>query len=390
MSSIQIEPVTTKRQKNEFLDFLWKLYRNDPNWIPPLRQNQWEMLNFSPHPFYLRNRIQCFLARREGQVVGRIAAIVNVGHNERYEEQRGFFGFFESVDDTEVSDALFAAARQWFAEQGIDKMRGPANPSLNHEVGILVDGFDSPPTFMMTYNPPYYEKLIRDFGFEKTQDMYAFWGHIDMLDSLDPKLQFIVDEAKKRFNLKLRPIDRRHFKEEVHTFLDIYNRSLVGTWGFVPIDKAEIDKMAADLRHLLVPELTSVCEVDGQVIGSVFGMLDYNPRIKQINGRLFPFGFARLLWNKQAIKKVRLISTNIVPEYQRWGIGLVILERLVPDIKKWGVQEVEFSWVLESNHLSRASLERGGAKKVKTYRMYDYDSANNETSAEQGTKSAPS
>lgn len=372
MSSITTELVTTRSQQNEFVEFPWELYKDDPNWIPPLRQNLKELVNFMPHPFYARNRVQCFLARRAGQVVGRIAAIVNVGHNERYEEQRGFWGFFESIDDTEVSGALFDAAKKWFADQGIFKMRGPANPSLNHEVGTLIEGFDSPPAFMMTYNPPYYDKLITDYGYEKTQDMFAFWGHINMLEGLDPKLKFIVDEAKSRFNLKLRRMDRKRFKEDVYTFLDNYNKSLVGTWGFVPIDKSEVDKMAADLKHLLVPELTSVCEVDGKVIGSMFGMLDYNPRIKKIDGKLFPFGFMRLLWNKKAIKNMRLISTNVVPEYQRWGIGLVILERLVPDIRKWGVQEVEFSWVLESNHLSRASLERGGAKKSKTYRMYDY------------------
>lgn len=372
MSSISIEPVASKRQQNEFIDFAWDLYRDDPLWIPPLRQNIRELVNFSSHPFYTRNKVQCFLARREGKVVGRIAAILNVGHNERYDEKRGFWGFFESIDDTEVSGALFDAVKAWFAEQDIYKMRGPTNPSLNHEIGTLVEGFDTSPAFMMTYNPPYYEKLILDYGYEKTQDLYAFWGHLNMLEGLDPKLKFIVDEAKQRFNLKLRRMDRRRFKEDVYTFLDIYNRSLVGTWGFVPIDKAEVDKMAADLKHLLVPEITSVCEVDGEVIGSMFGMLDYNPRIKKIDGRLFPFGFFRLLWNKKAIKNMRLISTNVVPEYQRWGIGLVILERLVPDLRAWGVEEVEFSWVLESNHLSRASLERGGAKKSKTYRLYDY------------------
>ncbi|PQO32993.1 GNAT family N-acetyltransferase [Blastopirellula marina] len=378
MSSISIEPVASKRQQNEFIDFAWDLYREDPLWIPPLRQNIRELVNFSPHPFYTRNQVQCFLARRDGKVVGRIAAILNVGHIERYDEKRGFWGFFESIDDTEVSGALFDAVKGWFAAQGIHKMRGPANPSLNHEIGTLVEGFDTSPAFMMTYNPPYYEKLILDYGYEKTQDLYAFWGHLNMLEGLDPKLKFIVDEAKKRFNLKLRRMDRRRFKEDVYTFLDIYNRSLVGTWGFVPIDKAEVDKMAADLKHLLVPEITSVCEVDGEVIGSMFGMLDYNPRIKKIDGRLFPFGFFRLLWNKKAIKNMRLISTNVVPEYQRWGIGLVILERLVPDLRAWGVEEVEFSWVLESNHLSRASLERGGAKKSKTYRMYDYAPAEKE------------
>ena len=138
------------------------------------------------------------------------------------------------------------------------------------------------------------------------------------------------------------------------------------------INCAEIDHLGKDLKNLIVPELTSVAEVDGQPVGAAFSILDYNPRIKAIDGKLFPFGFVRLLWNRRAIKHMRIISTNVVPEYQRWGLGLVILARLVPDILKWGIEEVEFSWVLESNRLSYGTLKRGGAKITKAYRIYDY------------------
>jgi GNAT superfamily N-acetyltransferase len=223
----------------------------------------------------------------------------------------------------------------------------------------------------MPYNPRYYAELIERCGFEKIQDLYAFWGHVDMLASLDKKLDFVVREATRRFNIRLRRLAERRFADEVRMFLDIYNKSLVGTWGFVPLSEGEVDHMAAAMKYLIVPQMTSVAEVDGRPVGAIFGLLDYNPRIKRIDGRLFPFGFARLLWNRRAIKNVRLISTNVLPEYQRWGVGLVLLSRLVPDVHAWGIREAEFSWVLESNHLSRKTLEHGGAKRTKTYRIYE-------------------
>jgi GNAT superfamily N-acetyltransferase len=374
MSELIVKKVQTRKEKSQFFHFPWVLYRDDPNWVPPLRSNQKELLNFKPHPFYEDGEIQTFLALRGGEPSGRIAAIVNNSHNRQQDENRGFFGFFECVDDQAVAAALFDAAREWFAERGITEIRGPANPSMNYECGLLIDGFDSPPTFMMTYNPPYYARLIEGCGFEKTQDMYAFWGHVDMLQSLDKKLEFIVEEAKRRFDVKLRSLDRSNFREDVRMFLDIYNRSLVGTWGFAPMSESEIDHMSKSLKHLIVPKMTAAAEVDGKMVGAVFGLLDYNPRIKAIDGRLFPFGFIRLLRNKQALKRVRLVSTNVVPEYQKWGLGLVLLNRLLPDALEFGIKEAEFSWVLESNHLSYASLKRGGAELVKTYRMYDTNS----------------
>jgi len=372
VASVQVVPAKSFWQRREFLYLPWKLYKTDPNWIPPLRQNQKEMVNYTKHPFYDDAEIQTFLAYKNGQAVGRIAAIINRGHNRRFNDKLGFFGFFESIDDVEVSRALFGAAWAWLKERGMTGVRGPVNPSLNYECGLLVDGFDSPPTFMMTHNWPYYGKLIEDFGFTKSQDLYAYWGHVDQLNSLDKKLDFVVTECKKRFDVNLRRLDRKKFTEDVKLFLDIYNQSLVGTWGFVPMSDAELKHAASGLKMLIVPEMTTIAEIDGKPVGAVFGLLDYNPRIKEIDGRLFPFGFLKLLWNRRGIKKIRVISTNVIPEYQKWGVGLLVVARLVPEIRDWGVEEAEFSWVLESNTLSAGTLKRGGAKIVKTYRLYDY------------------
>jgi GNAT superfamily N-acetyltransferase len=373
VADVVVRPVETRAQQKRFVNLPWRIYRDDPCWMPPLIMSQEELLGFRPCPFYEKSKSRSFLATRGGTDVGRITAIVNAGHIERYNEQRGFFGFFECDDDPAAAKALFDAAKDWLHAQGMRTIRGPANPSLNYECGLLIEGFDTPPFFMMTHNKPYYARLIEANGFGKIEDLYAFWGKLSMLSSLDSKLGVMVEGVKERFGVKVRPLDRSRFDEEVRMFLDIYNSSLGGTWGFVPLSPAEVKHMAASLKHLIVPELALVAEVDGKPIGSVFCLLDYNPRIKAINGRLFPFGFLKLLWNKKAIKRMRAISTNVVPEYQAWGVGLVLMAALVPQLYAWGMDEVEFSWVLESNHLSKRTLERGGAKVSKKYRIYQDD-----------------
>lgn len=373
MSDLVVVPVSGFRQRRQFLHFPWTLYKSDPYWIPPLRMDQREMVGYARHPFYDRNEIQTFLAYRNGKPCGRIAAILNRGHIERYHDNRGFFGFFESIDDQEVADGLFEAARQWFAQRGIHALRGPCNPSLNYALGLLVDGFDSSPKFMMTYNPPYYERLIENYGFRKTQDLYAYWGHIDWLPKVAARYGHIADQLVEHHGLKLRPLNPRRFVEEVKMFLDIYNRSLVNTWGFVPMSDREVRHLANGLRYLIVPELAIGAEIEGRPVGAAFALLDYNPRIRQINGRLFPLGFLRLLFGRRRIKGMRVISANVIPEFQRLGVGLALLHGLAPRVVEWGIQEVEFSWVLESNSLSRGALEKGGAKIAKTYRLYDLD-----------------
>jgi len=373
MSQVVVRPVTTWRQRRQFLNFPWVLYREDPCWMPPLRIMQKELVGFARHPFYRRNRAQAFLAYRGKEVCGRIVAILNVGHNERYQERRGFFGFFECEDDQQAAAALFDAVREWFAGQDIHCLRGPTNPSLNYEVGLLIDGFDTPPAFLTTYNPPYYQGLVEGYGFRKAQDLYTYWGRREMLPEIRNRYLELAQQIIEHHKVHLRPLDRRHFRRDVHAFLEIYNRSLVDTWGFVPMSQGELREMARSLRFLIVPELTMGAEIDGQPIGAAFGLLDYNPRIKRIRGRLFPFGFIRLLRNKREIKKTRIVSTNVIPEFQRLGVGLALLHAMAEPGLEFGLEEVEFSWILESNTLSWRSLHRGGAHRVKTHRLYDLD-----------------
>lgn len=374
-NNVTVTPVTTRRDRKEFMQLAWTLYQNDPNWIPPLRDNLKRLAGFKWHPFQEIAEIETFLARRGGEVVGRIAAILDHEHNRVHKEERGFFGFFESIDDQQVADALFDAVTGWFAERKITLLRGPANPSLNYEAGLLVSGFDSPPTFMMTYNPPYYENLVEGCGFRKVHDLYAYIGHLNQLPEAQQKLQPICDQIRERFDVTVRPMSKRHFMRDVELFLEMWNRAGVANWGFVPLTRGEVREHAKSLKHLLVPELSLAAEAEGEVCGVVLGLPDFNPAVKQIDGRLFPFGFLKLLRAKRNVKRLRVLSIAVVPEYQRWGIGLVLMDSMVPKALEIGVQEAEFSWIVESNTMARGGLEKGGAKIYKTYRMYDRDAS---------------
>ncbi len=369
--ALRCDEVRTRRDEKEFLNLERAVYRNDPHWVPPLWLVRRESVGFKHHPFYDDAARKAILVRRGDRVVGRVLAIINHAHNRHYEERRGFFGFYECLDDVEASDQLFRSACGWLKQQGMTDVRGPMNPSLNYELGLLVDGFDCPPTFMITHNPPYYQRLVEAFGFQKSQDLYCYQASIDILNNVDPKLKFVIEEATRRFKVKCRPISRRNFDADVREFLKIYNLSLQRTWGYVPMSEAEVEHMAKGLKHMIVPELTSIAEIDGRAVGAGFGLLDYNEVIKKIDGKLFPFGWWKLLTAKGKIGRLRLISTNVLPEYQKWGLGLVTLAPLLPHAINYNIKYGEFSWVLESNTLSRGTIERGGATRFKTHRIYD-------------------
>jgi GNAT superfamily N-acetyltransferase len=372
MSDVVVKPVAGWRDRRRFIDYPWTLYRDDPNWMPPLRDNQKELLGYKKHPFYKNGEVQTFLAWRNGNVCGRVAGIVNHEHNLLYNERRGFFGFFEAENDPAISTALFDAVRKWLAERNIQKLRGPANPSMNYECGLLIEGFDSPPTFMMTYNPEYYPGLIEKYGFRKGHDLLAYMGYLKQLPELTARLGPLVEQAKARSKATIRQLNTKRFMADVEMFIDLYNRSLAVNWGHVPLPPDEMQKLADSLKHLLIPELSVFAEVDGRAVGAIVGLPDYNPRIKKINGRLFPFGFLTLLGNRKGIKRIRVLSINVVPEYQRWGLGLVLMASLVPKGLELGMEEAEFSWIDEENDMARMGLEKSGAVLYKKYRMYDY------------------
>jgi GNAT superfamily N-acetyltransferase len=372
--AVTIREVTSWRDRRRFQRLPWTIYAGDPNWVPPILSQERLLLGWPGgrrHPFFDSAEMMTLLAVRRGKAVGRMAVLVNHVHNQKYHEKRGFFGFFECVDDLAIARKLFEAGRAWLVQRGMTTCRGPVNPSLNYTCGLLIDGFTKPPVFLMTYNPPYYAALIEACGFTKSQDLYAYEMDVALLATLVDRYKPAVMAALDRGGLSVRRFDPTRFDEEIKTYLEIYNRSLDGTWGFTPLQEGEVKQIAAELRHVIAPEFAAFAMVEGKAVGAVLALLDYNQIIRRINGRLFPFGIFRLLWGRKRINVARAMAVTMAPAYQRSGLGIVLLDQLVEAAKPWGLKSWQFSWVLESNKSSRGTLERAGTKVTSAYRLYD-------------------
>jgi len=369
--AITVRAATSWRDRRRFQRLPWTIYANDANWVPPILSQERLLLGWGRHPFFDHAEMVTLLAEHNGKVAGRIAVFVNEIHNTKYGEKRGFFGFFECVDDVAVARALFAAGQAWLEQRGMTAWRGPVNPSLNYTCGLLIDGFASPPVFLMTYNPPYYAALIEACGFAKTQDMYAYEMDVALLAKLVDRYKPAVMSSLEGDDFVVRRFDRKRFAAEIRTFLEIYNRALDGTWGFTPLQQGEVTHIAKEMGQIIAPEFAAFAVVDGAPVGAVLALLDYNQIIRKLDGRLLPFGIFRILLGRKRINVARAMAVTMLPEYQHSGLGIVLLDRLVESAKPWGLKSWEFSWVLESNEASRGSLRRAGTKLTKTYRIYD-------------------
>ena len=368
---VVVRPVESWRDRRRFQRLPWSIYADDHNWVPPILAQERTLLGWGHHPFFDNAEIVTLLAEREGRVAGRLAVLINHVHNRKYNERRGFFGFFECIDDSAVAGGLFEAGQDWLRQRGMTAVRGPVNPSLNYTCGLLIDGFDCPPCFLMTYNRSYYAALLEACGFDKAQDLYAYEMDLNLLQILVDRYKPAVLAALNRPDLVIRPMDSAKLQQEIEIYLDIYNRSLDGTWGFTPLQPGEARHIAYELRHLIVPQFTAFAEIDGRPIGAVFALLDYNQILAKLNGRLFPFGFVRLMTGRRKITTVRAMAMTMVPGYQNAGLSVVLIDNLTGPAAEWGIQRWELSWVLESNSRSRGTLERAGMKRTKTYRIYD-------------------
>ncbi len=368
--AITVTPVTGRRELMQFIKLPWKLYRDNPNWVPPLIMDQKGLLSPGKNPFYDHAAIQCFLARRDGSIVGRIAAIHDPSYIAFQGENVGFFGFFESVDDTGVAAALFAKAEQWLADRGLSVMRGPTNPSTNDTLGLLVDAFDLPPMVMMPYNHAYYPGLLREAGFSKAKDLLAYWlGEQSMrIDRLDR----FVERLKKRHSLELRPLNLKRIDEEIDLVKMIYNDAWEKNWGFVPWTDAELDHLGRELKPVADPELVMFAFSDGDPAGFSLSLPDFNQALIHVkNGRLLPFGLLKLLYWQRKITQVRVLAMGVRPEYRGLGIEALFYHRTFRYAETLGRQRGECSWILEDNHAMRAAMERLGGRVYKTYRLYD-------------------
>ena len=344
------------------------MYKDDPNWVPPLRRDVNELIDTTKHPFHQHATVELFLARKDGHVVGRIAAIHNDLHLEFHGERVGFFGLFETVDDENVSRALFDAASHWLSRRGMEFMRGPASFSLNEEAGLLVEGFDGPPLVMMTYNPPWYATHVESYGFSKAKDLIAYY-----LPYSKPveRLARIADKLKARYNITLRALDKKRFWDDVALVRKVYNEAWQKNWGHIPMTEAELDYMAKQLKPVVEPKLVVFAEVDGELAGFGLALPDFNVALRHMNGSLFPFGWAKALWYSRKITTTRVITLGVLDKFRRTGVGELIELELMINAQKLGIDGAEFSWILEDNLLMRTAIEKMGASAYRTYRLYD-------------------
>jgi GNAT superfamily N-acetyltransferase len=365
-----IVPVTTPRHLDAFIRLPFALYRDDPNFVPPLVSSERKMMNPGKNPFYQHAEAAHFLAEKEGRLVGRISAILNRTHNEIHREKTGFWGYFESENDQATADALFGQAAAWLRDKGMARMLGPANPSLNDPCGLLVDGFKWSPFVLMTYNPGFYVTLVERAGFRKSMDLLAYiLLHNDLVRD---KIDRVAAAVKDRSAVTIRCIDLTRFESELAIIQEIYNDAWEKNWGFVPMTEAEIRFTADDLKAILLPELAYIAEVKGKPVGFSFALPDINLVLKKCKGSLFPFGwFYFLRANLRKIPTCRIVALGVKRECQHLGIGPLFYQKFMEEGLKRGYTAGELSWVLETNDLMNRPIQQMGGKPYKTYRMYE-------------------
>lgn len=368
---INIISVTTKKQLRAFIDFPHDLYEGDPYYVPELYISQRDLLNPNKHPFHKHAKVHYFLALNDNKVVGRLSAHINYSHNEYYKNKEGFFGFFDCINDREVAYNLFKTAENWLKDEGMDTIVGPANFSTNESVGLLIDGYDRSPVVMMPYNYPYYQELIEHYGFQKKIDLFAYWLEAEPISNKILDIGKKTEERLKNNGFTIRNIRfRTHFKEEVEKVYEIYNKAWSKNDGFVPMTREEFFYSAKDLAMIAKKDFSFIATYKDKPVGFVVTIPDVNQAFKHLKrGRLLPFGFIKLLYYFNKIDTYRVILFGIIEEYRKKGIDVIFYLKSLETAKKRNILG-EASWILENNIQMNNILESIGAKKYKTYRIF--------------------
>jgi len=333
-----------------------------------------KLLSRARNPFFEHAEAEYFLADRGGEVVGRIAAISNRLHNETHGDKVGFFGFFESIDDQAVADALFTAAAAWCRERGHDVLRGPASFSVNDECGLLVDGFDTPNTLMMPHNPRYYITLLERGGFSKTKDLLVYQGgSVEQYVPVPERLARGTELIRRRQGITLRALNMKDFAADVERIKEIYNAAWEKNWGFVPLTEKEIDHLAVQFKPVVIPDIVPFAEKDGKVIGFGIVLPDLNQVLKHNRGGYLLPALPRLLWTLKTgrIRRARILLLGILPEYQGKGVDAMLYHWIWTHCGRLGITWGEAGWILEDNPAMNAGLEKMTFRVYKTYRLYD-------------------
>jgi hypothetical protein len=374
---IHVDEVRDHRQLSEFIEFPWKIYAATSPWVPPLRRQLRVKFSERRHPFYRHARKALFVARdTRDQIVGRIAGFVDEAHNQFHSENAAFFGFFESFDDPDIATALVTTVTQWAKVQGALVVRGPFNLNSNYESGLLVDGFGDQPVIGMTYNPEYYEGLLIGAGLVKLKDLYSY--AFSRKSEAPATIRRHFEKLKNTQGITLRSLDRRELERDIELAFGVYNDAWKKNWGFVPLDLDEFRFIIHEIKYLVDPSLIMFAEVEGETAGVSLALPDYNRALKRLrNGKLFPAGLFRLMWYlkgprcRRTVDRFRIAALGVKKKFDALGIGPLLYLDYFRRGKELGYRSCECSWVLEDNLPMNRALQMMGAKRRKTYRIYE-------------------
>lgn len=366
---MEIREVTTKKELKEFVYLPLKLYKNDPFYASPLINEMTEHLT-EKNPFFKRAKAKFYIAYKNKKPVGRIAAIVNYAHLEYHNDNAGFFGLFECINDQAVANSLFDKTRKFLKENNLSIMRGPMNLSTNEECGFLYEGFDTPSMIMIPYNPPYYNELVKSYGMRKAKDLYCFLA--DIPEKLPQKIGRIANFAEKQ-GIKVRTVNLKNLTQELYAFMEVYNEAWAHNWGFIPITKEEIDYMAMKLKPIALQELIIVAEKDGKPVGFFGAIPDFNEVLRKIKGKLTPLSIFKALYYRRKINSIRLLLFGVKKDMRHKGVESIMLREAFKGAKKYGFKKVEFSWILEDNFDTINLTQIINAIRYKTLRIYETD-----------------
>ena len=320
------------------------------------------------NPFFLHGKARYFLVRKDGKISGRIASVVNQRHIEFHHEKTGFFGFFESVNDQSVSDALLDAVSRGLKDEGMDRVRGPMNFSTNEECGMLLEGFDSAPMLMMPYNPPYYHTLMERHGMSKAKDLYAYI--LDIPEELPAKILRVAQIAEKS-GITIRRFDKKMFERDMKIFQVVYNAAWEKNWGFIPLTDEELLYLGNNLKPVLIPDMTIIAEKGDEPVGFLGLLPDFNFVLKRMNGKVNPFSIMKALYYSKKIKDLRMLLLGTKAEYRKRGVDALLFREAFKGVKRGGYKRVEFSWILEDNIPVQRLVEMIGGRLYKKYRIYE-------------------
>jgi ribosomal protein S18 acetylase RimI-like enzyme len=367
---MEIIQVKTGQDLKEFINLPYRLYKDDPVWVAPLRSEQQAQFVPAKNPMLNHCTYALFLAMHEGQCVGRISAFLDHLALEHWQQPIGLFGSFECINDTDTADALFSTARSWLREKGMTSMRGPWS-FASQEWGLVVEGFTPSPVILAPYNPPYYNDLLTNFGFVKAKDLMVYV--IDAKDgyAIPPRILELTDKVAKRYNVRTRPVDMHDLESDVMTITRLANESISDNWGFYPVTDEEARVMAHDLKQIIDPKAVIIAETnEGKPIGFAMTLPDINSIFKGLNGSLLPFGWLKLLVQLPRIQQYRMWALGVIPDYQGKAID-TLLYRATYEALYTNKIRLEINYVLEDNDRMNNALYKLGVKNLRRYRVYE-------------------